>query len=132
MDGGNGVFCLVVADHLEFSLAGVHQGYDLPCRPHKRLAVADELELTDWVDHLDHSTSLSIEHDPIAEGLPSAVIPTQDGDGLGINLRDDRVTPQHEVWDINKHPGLCSEPEHLHRGQMAIITPPAGNVALLV
>ena len=86
MDGGNGVFCLVVADHLDFPLAGGHQGDNLPWSPHKRLAEAVEFDLADWVDHPDHRSGLSIEQHPIAAGLQSAGISPEDGDGLGVDL----------------------------------------------
>ena len=79
----------------------------------------------------DHSTSLSIEDHPIAEGLV-AVLSPKDGDGLGVDLREDWVTPRREAWDINSYPCLCPQPEHLYGGQIATITIPAGNVDLVV
>ena len=134
MDGGNGVFCLVVADHLDLPPFVLHQGYHLPWSLHKRLAVALELNVTGWVDHLDPSTSLSIEKDPIAAiVVPSAVIPREDGDVVGVDLAKDREGPRGEIWDVNKHPGFCPEPQHLHRAKkLAIVTKSAGNVDLLV
>ena len=130
MDCGDFVVCLVVADHLDFQLAGFHQGDNLPRSPHKRLAEAVEFELACWVNHLDHGTSLSVQEHPIAEELPSA-IPTQDGYGLGVDLRDDGDSPRCEVWDVDQLPCLCSEPEHLHRAQiLVIVTQPACDVAL--
>jgi len=133
VDGGDGVFCLVVADHFDFTIAGAHQGDHLPCRPHKRLAVALELDLADWVNLPDHSASLSIQDNPVTETLPSAVMPTQDGDGLGVDLRDDGDSPRREAWDLDQNPGLCSQPEHLHRAKtLVIVTLSACDVALLV
>ena len=81
----------------------------------------------------DHSVSLSVEQHPIAVvGLHSAVISPEDGDGLGVNLRDDGVFPRCEVRDINELPCLCAQPEHLHRAKiLATITLPACDVALL-
>ena len=131
MDGSNGVFCLVVADHLDFALAGHHQGDNLPCRPHKRLAEAHELDLADRVDHLDHSSSLSIEQHPIAAGAIPPFTPTQYGDGLGVNLGEDWLEPRREIWDLDQLPCLCAQPQHLHGGQIAIATPSACDVALI-
>ena len=109
MDCFDGVFCLVVADHLDFVLAGIHQGYDLPWSPHKRLAEAVEFDLADWVDHPNHRSGLSIEQHPIAAGLQSAY-PAQDGYVLGIELREDWVGPRREVWDIYQNPCLRAHP----------------------
>ena len=89
--------------------AGPHQGYNLPCRPHKRLAVADEADLAAWVDLLDHGTSLSIEEHPIAEGL-IAFMPPKDDDGVGVDLRKDGSVPQLEVVDIDVLPCLSPHP----------------------
>ena len=86
MDCLDGVLSLVVADKVDFVLAGLHQRYNLPWSPHKRLAEALELNVTGWVDHLDHSTSLRVEQHPIIEVLTCEVIPTQDGNGLGVEL----------------------------------------------
>ena len=117
MDCGDGVFCLVVANQVGFSLAGRHQRYNLPWGLHKRLAFAVELDIAAWVDHPDHSNSLSIEEHPIAvEGLP-AVTPTQDGDFVGVDLAKDGQDLRREVWDLDQNPCLCSYPEHLHRAQ---------------
>ena len=72
-----------------------------------------EGEVADWVDHPDHSTSLSVEQHPIAEFLPAfrwLVVPTQDGDGLGVDLREHWLLPRSELWDINENPGLCPQP----------------------
>ena len=72
VDGGDFVVCLVVADHSDVATAGIHQGDNLAWSPHKRLAEAVELDLASRVDHPDHCSSLSIEHDPITEELHSA------------------------------------------------------------
>ena len=93
MDCGDFVVRLVVADHTDSVPAGIHQGYNLPWSPHKRLSVAEELELADWVDHLDHCSSLSIEQHPIAEELVSVKSP-EDGYVLGVNLREDGEDPR--------------------------------------
>ena len=109
VDCGDCVFCLVVADQVDFTLAGHHQGDNLPCRPHKRLAFALELDLTDWVDLLDHCTSLSIEDDAIAAVISSAD-PAQDGDADSIKLGEDGVEPRREVWDVDQLPCLRPQP----------------------
>ena len=85
---GDCVFCLVVADHTDFAPAGLHQGDNLPWSLHKRLAFALEPALTGWVDHLDHSASLSIEEHPITEELVSSAQPepAKDGDFVGVDL----------------------------------------------
>ena len=108
-NGGNGVFCLVVADHTDFAHGGTHQGYNLPCSSHKRLTEALEPALTGWSDHLDHSTSLAVEQHPIVEVVASVKSP-EDGYVLGVNLREDGEVPRREVWDLNELPCLCAQP----------------------
>ena len=94
--------------------------------------MAVELDLACWVDLPDHSGSLSIEQHPIAAGAIPAVTPTHDGDVVGIDLREDWPGSRREVWDFYQNPGLCPEPEHLHRAKiLATATLPAGDVALL-
>ena len=72
------------------------------------MAEAHELDLAGWVDHLDHSASLSIEDHPIA--LVPAVSPAQDANGIGVYLGEDWVTPRCEVWDVDQLPCLCAHP----------------------
>ena len=59
-DCGDLVLSLVVANHVDFVLAGKHQGYNLAWSPHKRLAEALDLDLTGWVNmpELDRSSDL--------------------------------------------------------------------------
>ena len=109
MDGGNGVFCLVVADHLDFQLEGRHQGDNLAWSFHKRLAAAEELDFAGWVDHPHHSTGLSVEDHPIAGVIPS-VSPAKDGDADGVDLRKDWAGSRREVWDFYQNPCLCAHP----------------------
>ena len=109
MNSGDCVLCLVEADHLDFVILGPHQGHNLAWSPHKRLAVAVEFYLAVWVNMPDHSTILCVEQHPIAE-TPLAVHPTQDGDVVGIDLRDDGDSPRREAWDLDQNPGLCSQP----------------------
>ena len=97
MDGGNGIFCLVVADHSDFLFLGEYQGDNLPWSLHKRLADADELDLADWVDHLDHSASLSVEDYPVTEIVIVAVHPAQDDYAVGVNLGEDWVPSWREA-----------------------------------
>ena len=92
MDCGDCVFCLVVADQTGVVTLGHHQGYNLACSLHKRLAAAGEGETTGWVNILDHGTSLSIEDKAIV--LVPVAVTTQDDDVLGIYLREDGVDPR--------------------------------------
>ena len=105
----DGVVSLVVADKEDFTIiVGPHQRHNLPCRPHKRLACAHELDLAGWVDHPHHSSSLGIEQHPIADPLP--LTPTQDGYFVGVKLREDWEPPRREAWDIDDYPCLCPHP----------------------
>jgi len=89
--------------------------------------------VTGWVNRPDYCTCLSADEHAIFDLLPVAVHPTQDGNVLGINLREDWEPPRREVRDINQNPCLCPEPEHLHRGQqLGTVTPSAGNVDLVL
>ena len=94
VDCGDFVASLVVADHLDFTHIGHHQGCNLPWCLHKRLAVASELDNADWVDHPDHCSSLSNEDDPIAAVFPVSVKSPEDGYVLGVNLREDGEDPR--------------------------------------
>ena len=49
-----------------------------------------------------------------------------------VDLTKNCVCPRCEFWDVDELPCLCSQPVHLNRAQLAVVTLTTGDVNLVL